>query len=170
MDHVKRALDDWVLCRVRHKNAMPIQAEDDNISTKPCHKMVNHQVEKQGGMKRVRSGLFEETDYQLLAYLLGTHDEGDNNSSYTKCQSSDVGSNQICPNYEATTTSGIDDDAQPLHQVLDSIKRKLSFGALDEFLMLTPNKRFNNHGTSHSDQFSPTQSDSAGHGFPDFLI
>ncbi|KAH7681609.1 NAC domain-containing protein [Dioscorea alata] len=160
-------LDDWVLCRVRHKSAgMPFQVEEENIISKTCYnKIPNHHLEKQG-MKRVKSGMFEETDYQLLVHLLGVGSNDELTGSNSNCVSSDVGSTQI---YQQENTSYGAEEGQPLNQVLDSIKRKLSFGALDEFLMLTPNKRFNNY-SSESDQFSPAQSDSVDQEFPNFLI
>ena len=58
---------------------------------------------------------------------------------------------------------------QQVSSVLDAIKRKLSFGALHELMLLPPNKRLH-YSQDLCYQLSPTSSSSADQTFPEFII
>ncbi|XP_010904917.1 NAC transcription factor 29 [Elaeis guineensis] len=157
-------LDDWVLCRVRQKGAMPLETEENDLSLHSSQPIINNQFAEKQATTGEKSGLFEWSDYQLLSYLMGSQNEGK-----TACENSN--------RPESTDSSGLDvapggcgESQLPMvSSVLESIKRKLSFGALDELMLLPPAKRLN-CSSSEGDNSSPAGSVSVDQVYPQFMI
>ncbi|ONK80121.1 uncharacterized protein A4U43_C01F14100 [Asparagus officinalis] len=161
-------LDDWVLCRVRQKGSCPSASEtadkDENkISTNSCFSQ-NSKQQKALGEERTNN-LYEWSDNQLLCYLMSLQEGGG---------ASTAGSHSSEP-FSIDDTNGCgyaDASAKPpqhVSSVLDSIKRKLSFCALDELMLLPPNKRLHYSHNVYVES-SPTSSSSVDQLFTESVI
>ncbi|KAL5989498.1 hypothetical protein ACLOJK_010390 [Asimina triloba] len=143
-------LDDWVLCRVRQKSSMPLQMGDkQEISITDSHPDKPNQ-EKPAARRRRET--FQETHFSLSDY------------SHLKSQEADGGGGGGCSNirqsYQAPPKppnpemgSQYACSLQPqsipsVQHLLDSmIPRTLSFGVLDDYMLLPPSKRLNISGS-----------------------
>ncbi|XP_020256631.1 NAC transcription factor 29-like [Asparagus officinalis] len=158
-------LDDWVLCRVRQKGNIPLQAEEKSgISG-----IINCFATEKNEELKTNNNIFSEwSDYKLLAQLLNSREEGGDSG----CENSDSDSSKFsgvdnivsngCENTQASSPKMVS-------SVLNSLKRTLSFGVMDEFMLMSPNKRAH-YLASDYHQLSPSQSVSVDRAFPEFLI
>ncbi|KAJ0989391.1 hypothetical protein J5N97_007747 [Dioscorea zingiberensis] len=150
-------LDDWVLCRIRHKISLQVQADDEQEHTVASHvvKPNNQKMEMQV-MERERSEFFEGTEYEMFACLMNSEAENSGLSFDHQIHGQEMG-------------AAVVGETKPFQQVLQTIKRKLSFGALDEVLMLPQSKRLNYDGCK-GEQFSPFELDFVDQDFLDLLL
>ncbi|XP_020575288.1 NAC transcription factor 32-like [Phalaenopsis equestris] len=157
-------LDDWVLCRVRHKGSfLPENDEKPSPSPPPppastsifTKSPVQHDLMQQYAGKE-RNNFYELNDCQLMGYLLGSATQAESG-----CESSDLV-------YDGDFFVGDQQQPELVSSMLGSIKRKLSFGALDELMMLPPGKR--THHFNAGEELSPTESDSDEQECLEFLI
>ncbi|XP_008782049.2 NAC transcription factor 29-like [Phoenix dactylifera] len=158
-------LDDWVLCRVRQKGAMPLETEEKDSSLHASQPIITNQFAERQVTTGEKSSLFEWSDYQLLSYLVGSRDEGksacENSNRPKSANSSDL---DMAPG-----GCGESHELPLVSSVLEPIKRKLSFGALDELMLQPPGKRLN-CSSSEGDESSPTGSVSFDRVYPQFTI
>lgn len=110
--------------------------------------------------------LNEWSDNQLLAYLTSLQGEGVVSTSSSDSSEIVTTRNKTGCRY----ATGLAQPPQQVSSVLDSIKRKLSFGALDELMLLPANKRMH-YSDSINEQSSPTSSSSSvDQAFPELII
>ncbi|KAG0454584.1 hypothetical protein HPP92_023876 [Vanilla planifolia] len=152
-------LDDWVLCRVRQKGAMTPESE---IATALPNSPQSYLTSNTDAEKE-RSDAVEWSDQQLMGYLMGTCESMGESSDPGSTRTSGTGG---CRSFGALQPTP---PPQLMDSVLCSIKRKLSFGALDELIMMQPGgKRQQQYWVG--DDLSPTESASVNQGFDGFLL
>ncbi|XP_020266706.1 NAC transcription factor 29-like [Asparagus officinalis] len=152
-------LDDWVLCRVRHKGSIPNET-DKKQEISSCTDPKEHEI-----LKGSSENIIEWSDQQLFAYLLGSHEKGEESTSEV------INSPNSCS--EETTayygcTAEMAQSSQMVPPMLNSIKRMLSFGTLDELILQSPSKK--SCYTSISEQPLQTGSLLAEQFYPEFLM
>ncbi|XP_058103355.1 NAC transcription factor 29-like [Magnolia sinica] len=159
-------LDDWVLCRVRRKNNIPLQITENYENYQPCSVSLDNQsMEKQ--LARKREDFFEGIDYRVLADLMVSQDRVPHICDSTSYQGLTKVSN---PN---VVSHGDDNGPQPqlissVQNIPDSIRWTLSLGGLDDLVMSPPpTKRLNISGNMKEQ--SPTDSTSIASCFSDFI-
>ncbi|OAY80589.1 NAC transcription factor 56-like [Ananas comosus] len=123
-------LDDWVLCRVRQKGPFPPETDQENIQSFniPQPPVLNN--EHIGGemvMEERNIGLSEWSDYQVLSYFIDSQQEAE----IASCSLGMATNNNNNVNLEPHQLPLIS-------SVLDSVKKTLSFGALDELMLRLP--------------------------------
>jgi len=108
----------------------------------------------------------EWSDNQLLDYLLSSPEEGGESTSEVLDSPESFGQDAmgIC-GYAADFSQ----PSQMVSSMLDSIKRTLSFGALDELMLQPPSKRLHYTGEV-CEQPSPSSPFSVAHLCPEFII
>ncbi|KAK8914023.1 NAC transcription factor 25 [Platanthera zijinensis] len=132
-------LDDWVLCRVRQKGSLlfendeipapapaPVAAGKSFFIKSPAP-YESYQLDG-----RERSKVFEVSDYQLMGYLL---------SSASQFEIAGANADLVPGDDGGDLHVGEQQHPELVNSMLSSIKRKLSFGSLDELMMLQPGKR-----------------------------
>lgn len=119
-------------------------------------------------MAKKRNGFLQDSDYGVRQFFLDSQAQGaeacgNYNPSFPGLNKASNG--DVFP-------QGGEDPQPPLassvQEMLDSIKRTLSFGGLDEFPLLQPSKRL--HIGGNPDEQSPTNSASMSSFFPEFLL
>ncbi|KAK9085393.1 hypothetical protein Sjap_025804 [Stephania japonica] len=176
-------LDDWVLCRVRRKHTPTSQMRVEHMhenslnsgSSPPMLLQDHYTLEDQAGKKRDHEMLFEGChDNQLLEFLMGSPDQSTAGSSSTNygmyCDTNitDHRHQEITPKLSEVMMADHDHNMDQTNMVnsslqtmLESIKRTLSIGALDELhasSVVPPLKRqasSDYHANIDDDQFSP---------------
>lgn len=143
---------------------MPLETEEKDLNLNASQPIITNQFAEKQATTGEKNGLFEWSDYQLLSYLMGSHNEGK-----IACEKSN--------RTESTNSSGLDvapggyEESQlPVSSVLESIKRKLSFGALDELMLLPPPAKRLNYSSCEGDESSPAGSVSVDQMYPQFMI
>lgn len=123
--------------------------------------------EKRETFTQSKKSINEWSDHQLLAYLMGSQEEGGESTSDVLDPANSFSQDGSVGSWEYGT-----DLTQPPQQVssmLDSIKRTLSFGAMDELMLQPPSKRL--HYTSICEQSSqPSSFSSVDQLYPQFII
>lgn len=127
-------LDDYALCRVRHKGSIPAQQTEERSEISDIsNRFANQKTED--------SSSSHWSDYKLLAKLLNSQEEGSDSGS----ENSDMEYSKSSGLNSTTAINGCGaNQAQPsdvVSSVLNSIKRTLSLGVMDEFMLLPQNKR-----------------------------
>ena len=159
-------LDDWVLCRVRHKGSIPNETDEKqetSWSTDPSVSLIS----KEHKILRERSESINEwSDSQLLDYLLSSRDEGGESKAEVLYSPESFSQETMgsC-GYAADSTQS----SQLVSSMLNSIKRTLSFGVLDE-LMLQPQSERLHFTTNICEQQSPSSSFSVAQLCSEFII
>lgn len=134
-------LDDWVLCRVKKKGSLlPEKYEKPTLATWVFSKVQG--LRKQVVVKE-RSNLLDLSDWQFMSYLLGL--AASKAESGSECSEFLPGDEYI----------GVQQEPEMVPTMLSSMKRKFSFGALEELMMLHPEKK-SSFQFSEGEQLSPT--------------
>jgi len=120
-------LDDWVLCRVRNKHHHDWAVVVHNSSSSPSEPTTRRDVVLPPP-PAAGSAYDADIDGQLLHYLIAAGG------------GSDGGASPPDPGASAAAVAGGGDSAT-LVTVLDSIKRNLSFQAIDELYLLQPSSK-----------------------------
>ncbi|KAG0498250.1 hypothetical protein HPP92_002941 [Vanilla planifolia] len=153
-------LDDWVLCRVKQKGNLPAASVDAFDNTTPTQSVLTlgAQSEEKPKVELERIDLSEWGEHQNLGYLLlsqegrqttGNHSETDCFMTYSY--------------FAAGNTEALQ---WPSPTVFGSMKRKASFGVLDEPMLLQPGKRLQ---CAADGLLSSVDSAAVSQGFPEFF-
>ncbi|KAG0495808.1 hypothetical protein HPP92_000499 [Vanilla planifolia] len=117
-------LDDWVLCRVRQKGGYLPEPDEKQMAAAPSVFGRTQLPETHQLAGKDTGSLPEYSDGQLIGYLLG--------SSASDAESAGDSSELVHGGWYL----GAQQQPDLLATMLSSIKRKLSFGALDELMLL----------------------------------
>lgn len=142
---------------MRQKGSIALQAEERCEITDIINPSANLDTKKQG----------DWNDYRHLSRLLNSQEEGGDSRS----ENSDSDCSRSA-GLDNTTSDGCGgDQSHMVSSMLNSNKRTLSFGVMDELMLLPGNKRVHYWSSSSCGQLSPSESDSLeDQAFPDFFL
>ncbi|KAK8914025.1 NAC transcription factor NAM-B2 [Platanthera zijinensis] len=168
----QKQLDDWVLCRVRKKGNFPAAGDEvtENCSPTKSSPAISRQSEEEKSV--MENSCFSTADLfcnddPLLDYNAFDFYEG----RETAAEALDPVFSMRFSDHGGGGDSGGEDggDYLEMPSEVGSLKRKLSFGMLDELMQLQPGKRL--EYSPDGRLFSPYDSpDSVNQDFPDFFI
>lgn len=144
-------LDDWVLCRVRQKGSMHLEADTkyEISNNNNCINEKQENLTEKISSPEEDKNLYELNNDKLLEYLLDSHVGKSTGATSMECLS----------HISDLTQSA----SKLISSKLDSIKRMLSFEALDELMLHPPTKR-HCYDAYYDELVSPTCSFSIDYG------